>query len=145
MDSSLDTIYRYTEFCIEKTSSNLRGLNARFQIFIGFSAVLIRLAVDIDSIWFRSMTCSLSLAVIIFCAMALNGLNVGPMAHPSVLLEDEWFKQGQEVHKGYIISCWVQALADYDFVISRKQSNLFIVICLFCAAIAFYSLGVILG
>ncbi|MBD2653108.1 hypothetical protein H6G45_06325 [Synechocystis sp. FACHB-383] len=144
MGNSLDTIYKYTEFCVQKTSANLKGLDAKMQIFIGFSAVLIRLAADLSP-WFRLSTCSLAFTVIVFCAVSLKGSNVGPMAHPSVLLEDKWFKQGEEVHKGYIVSSWVDALDDYDSVISRKQRNLLWIIGLFCAAIACYSIGVILG
>jgi hypothetical protein len=145
MDNSIDTIYKYTEFCIERTSGILRGYSTKFQVFIGFSAVLIRLAIDVDLQWVRTAVCLLSLAVIVMCAVNIRGFDVGPMAHPSVLLEDKWFKQGEEVHKGYIVSCWVDALDDYDSVISRKQANLLWIIGIFCAAIACYSIGVILG
>lgn len=144
MDNSMDTIYKYTEFCIQKTSASLKGLDSKLSIFIGFSAVLIRLAADISP-WFRIPTCLLALGVIVFCAVSLRGSDTGRMAHPSVLLEDKWFKQGEEVHKGYIVSCWIEALEDYDSVISRKQFNLLCIIGLFTAAIAFYSLGVVLG
>lgn len=145
MEGSLDTIYRYTEFCVSKTIDNLKGLDSKLGIFIGFSAVLIRLAADLLSPWFRISVCVLALLVIVVCAISLKGSNVGPMAHPSVLMTDKWFQQGGDVHQGYIISAWIESLEDLDKVIIRKQRNLLLVIFLFSLSVISYGLGVILS
>jgi hypothetical protein len=144
-DIGLDTIYKYTERCMDGCSRNFNGLRTRIGLFLGSGSVLIRLALDLNDSVLRIGTVALAVAVVIYSVFALGPEDVGASANPAGLLEDDMFNLGEECHKGAIINSWVKSLEKYDVAITRKQKQLWICIRLFCAAIAFYSVGVILG
>lgn len=141
----LDTIYKYTERCMDGSSRNLNGLRTRIGLFLGSGSVLIRLALDLNNSVFRIGTVVLAVAVVIYSVFALGPEDVGASANPAGLLDDDLFDLGEEYHKGAIINSWVKSLELYDAAITRKQNQLWVCIRLFCAAVAFYSFGVILG
>lgn len=142
---SLDTVYRYTERCIDGCSRNFNGLRNRIGLFIGAGSVLVRLSLDLPNTPVRVVTVLLSAAVVIYSSFSLKPEDLGESANPAGLLDDDFFYQGEEFHKGGIVNDWLKSLEVYESAISRKQGQLWGSICLFCTAIAFYSLGVILG
>jgi hypothetical protein len=144
-DVSLDTVYKYTERCVDGCSRSFNGLRNRIGLFLGSGSLLIRLAWDLDNSPLRLMTVILSTAVVIYSTFALKPENIGDSVAPVDLLDDDFFYQGEEFHKGGIVNGWVKSLEGYETAIARKQHQLWVSICLFSSAIAVYALGVILG
>lgn len=144
-DVSLDTVYKYTERCMNNSSRSFNGLRTRLGVFLGSGSLLIRLAWELDQSVFRIGTVVLAVAVVIYSVYALGPEDVGASVNPADLLDDDFFYQGEAFHKGGIINGWVKSLELYDVAIARKQKQLWVCVCLFCVAIVFYSLGVIFG
>ncbi|MFN9176853.1 MAG: hypothetical protein ACK58N_20690, partial [Synechocystis sp.] len=76
-DVSLDTVYKYTERCVDGCSRSFNGLRNRIGLFLGSGSLLIRLAWDLDNSPLRLMTVILSTAVVIYSTFALKPENIG--------------------------------------------------------------------
>jgi hypothetical protein len=107
-NNPLDTIYKYTESHIKAQEDSLNRLDVRFSTFIGFSGVLIRLAVDLpDNACIKFGVCFFALATIIISSIGLTAKKTGGAAHPETLMTDEWFEKEEAYHQAYIVNGWM--------------------------------------
>lgn len=139
----LDTVYKYTESHLKAQEDSLNRLNARFSTFIGFSSVLIRLALDLpNSTWIKFGVCGFAVLTIIFSSVGLTAKKTGGAAHPETLMTDEWFEREEAYHQAYIINGWIDVIHEYEEIAKRKGTRLNLIIWLFTIATVFYAVGV---
>ena len=142
-EDSLNTIYQYTENHVEAQEDSLNRLDAKSSTFIGFSAILIRLAVDLSpssnstKIW----VCFFAILSIVISAAGLTARMTGKVHHPDVLIKD--YLDVDEVTCQYvIIKNRIKLIDEYESLTKRKQYRTNIMILFFCLGVSCYALGV---
>ncbi|PHV61490.1 hypothetical protein [Cyanobacterium aponinum] len=141
---TVDTIYNYTESHIKSLEESITRIDARFSTFIGFSGVLIRLALDLPqaSNTMRFLVCLFSVIAILISAIGLGSKQTGDVLHPSALMEDKYFYETEVYQKCLIINDRIKLTEEYEEVIKRKGRRLNYMICFFTIATIFYGIGV---
>lgn len=142
----LDTIYKYTQELLKEYESSLNRLDTKIAGFIGFSGVLIRLALDlptdseIKSV-LRGFICGLSALTVLISTFGLVAKPSGVVADPKNLM-DRFFNKPQEWHQAYIINGWVDTLDEYKHVARKKIKTLSRAILSFVGAIVLFGIAV---
>ncbi len=142
-EDSLNTIYQYTENHVEAQEYALNRLDAKSNTFIGFSAILIRLAVDLSpssnstKIW----VCLFAILSIVISATGLIARMAGKVIHPDVLIK-EYLDEDEVVHQYVIIKNRIELVDEYESLTKKKQYRTNITIILFCLAVFCYALGI---
>ena len=118
---SVDTIYNYTESHIKSLEESITRIDARFSTFIGFSGVLIRIALDLENhSVIRFLVCLFSVIVIIIGALGLVAKQRGSVLAPSALMEDKYFYETEVYQKCLIINDRIKLTEEYEGVIKNK-------------------------
>jgi hypothetical protein len=139
----LDTIYKYTESHLKAQEDSLNRLDVRFSTFIGFSGVLIRLALDLpDKTYIKIGVCFFAALTIIFSSIGLTAKKTGGAAHPETLMTDEWFQEEEAYHQAYIINGWIEVIHEYEDIAKTKGARLNFIISLFTISTVLYAIGV---
>lgn len=147
----LETIYKYTSNLLQSQEDSLIKLDNKISIFIGFSGVLTRLALDLPGkttagIIVKIVVCIFGIMSILISATGLLARHTGKVAAPETLMSDEWFfNKKEEEHQAYIINGWIDAMDEYELIIKKKQIRLYWVIVCFSTASTFFGFGVILS
>ena len=90
---SLDTIYNYTESLIKAQEESLNRLDSKSSTFIGFSGVLIRLALDLPNNKIKTAVCIFALITIGISSLGLTCKSTGETLTPTDLrnhYEQKW-------------------------------------------------------
>lgn len=141
---NVDIIYNYTESHVKSLEESITRIDARFSTFIGFSAVLIRLALDLpdESYIMKIIVCLCSVVTIIISAVGLGAKQIGNVLHPSALMSDKYFNESDSFKQCLIINDQIDLINQYEKVIQNKGKRLNGMIWFFTIAIIFYGIGV---
>jgi hypothetical protein len=141
---NVDIIYNYTESHVKCLEESITRIDGRFSTFIGFSAVLIRLALDLpdESYIMKILVCVCSVLTIIISAVGLGAKQIGNVLHPSALMSDQYFYESDSYKQCLIINDQINLINEYESVIQKKGKRLNWMIGFFTIAIIFYGIGV---
>ena len=139
---SLNTIFQYTESLVKVQEDTLNRLDSKFSTFIGFSSVLVRLAMDLQDEHIKVIVCCMGVVSIILGATGLMATVGGASLHPRTLLESEHLDDGEMAHQLLIVTDQIDLMSEYQSLMKRKHSRNNWMIGCFCLAIVFYGLGV---
>ena len=140
---SINTIYQYTENEVKAQEESLNRLDAKSSTFIGFSAILIRLALDLSpsSNPTKILVCIFAIASIFISTAGLIARMTGKVHHPNVFIKD--YLDVDEVHIQYvIIENRIKLIDEYESLTKKKQCRTNIMISFFCLSVFCYALGV---
>ena len=142
---NIDSIYNYTESHVKSLEESITRIDNRFNTFIGFSAVLIRLCLDLprESFFLQIVLCLLCISAIIVGAIGLQAKEVGNVLHPSALMEDKYFEEDEVFRQCLIINDKIELINEYEKVIQKKGKRLNLIISLFSIAVILYGIGII--
>ena len=123
----LDVIYNYTQSLLKEYGEAFTRLDTKISVYIGFSAVLIRLAFDlphesITSERLRNSICILASLTIALCSVGLLAKPSGNVADPKILMSDEWFfGQSEDAHKAYITNGFIETIDELDTLLTKRR------------------------
>lgn len=142
-EDSINTIYQYTENHVEAQEASLNRLDAKSSTFIGFSTILIRLAVDLppSSNSTKVWVCFFAILSIVISAAGLTAQMTGKVTHPDTLIS-KYLDEDEVVHQYIIIKNRISLVDEYESLIKRKQYRTNIMISFFCLSVFCYALGV---
>jgi hypothetical protein len=142
-EDSINTIYQYTENHVEAQEDSLNRLDAKSSAFIGFSTILIRLAVDLpsNSNLTKVLVCFFAIISILISAAGLTARMTGKVTHPETLLSN-YLDADELVHQYIIIKNRISLIDEYESLTKKKQYRTNIMILFFCLSIFCYALGV---
>ncbi|MEO0947208.1 MAG: hypothetical protein AAFY11_03515 [Cyanobacteria bacterium J06641_5] len=154
--SNLDLLYDYTNSLLEKLTSDTNNLNTKLGILIGFSATLIRIAVDLPGrdatshlpcntcLLLQSFTLGLLIGSILLSASGLlTSAQTATFVKPSELLEN-WYYAEPEVCKLFILKGLSKAISGLDEERARKAQRLTWSILLLTTAVTLLAIGFLL-
>ena len=149
-ESPIDVIYDYTQSLLKESGESFTRLDTRISVYIGFSAVLIRLALDLPhestgSKLLRISICFFASLTIVVCSLGLLAKPSGNVADPNILMTDEWLlEQCEDNHKAYITNGFIETINELDVLLKRRRRTLawvttsfLITSVLFAVAVAF--------
>lgn len=145
----VDTIYEYTKNLLAERGEALTRIDTKVSVYIGFSAVLIRLAFNLphnsfESGLLRVCVCISASLTIILCSLGLLGKPSGNVADPKILMSNEWFfNKSEEEHKAYITNGFIETLDEFDIVFRRRRVLLAWITTCFLIASVFFATAVI--
>ena len=147
--------YEYTEKFYSILDKNIDNLNTRLGTFLGFSGLLLRLALDLPGkgaetvenlpcltcLILKVAVCLLAAASLFVSTLGLTARNTGKIVKPEILMSDKWFFESSEDEcKAMIAKTTIEGTQDSENIIERKARQLNISIWLLLAsAIAFAS------
>jgi hypothetical protein len=140
---SINTLYQYTEFTLKAQEESLNRIDAKSNSFIGFSSILIRLAIDIHGEKTKIAVFVFAILSIILGTIGLIAKKTGASLHPQTLLMDEYINEGELTHKFIIIKDQISLLNEYEKLMKYKRIRTNSMIICFCIGMVFYGLGVI--
>lgn len=144
----LDTIYNYTKALLTERGESLTRTDTKISIYIGFSTVLIRLALDLshESIiqaLFKAIVCIFASLTIILSSLALLGKPSGKVANPDILMSKEWYvNKTEEEYKCYIINGFRSSIEDLDLILAKRQVTQAWITTFFLVATIFFAIAV---
>lgn len=142
---NINTIYQYTESHIKAQEESLNRIDARFSTFIGFSGVLIRLALDLPDTCLSTakiLTCVFAVAAIVISSIGLTSKNTGKVIHPKALMKDQHFEQDEIYHQCFIVNDRLDLIQECENLFYKKGKRLNRMIILFTLATIFFGIGV---
>jgi hypothetical protein len=127
--SNVELIYEYTEWLIGQVGGSVNGLNTRLAGLLGFSGVMLRLALDVPRLNWLWLVCGAFLVAMMVCVWGLWPVRVQGLTTIDHLLEN-YFYETDERCRLHIVRSWKQVLEGYEKLRERKA------LALFCGLIA---------
>jgi hypothetical protein len=118
-ESNIRLIYEYAQWLFGQVGSSVNGLNTRLAGLLGFSGVMIRLALDVPRLDWLWQVCVVFLVVMVVCVLGLWPVRVQGLTTISYLL-DNYFYDTDERCRLHIVRSWEQALDGYERLRRRK-------------------------
>ena len=147
----VDVIYDYSQSVLKEYGESFTRLDTKISVYIGFSAVLIRLALDlphesIESGITRISICFFASLTIVVCSLGLLAKPSGNVADPKVLMSDEWFyEQCEDAHKAYITNGFIETIDELDILLKRRRRTLAWVTTSFVIASVLFAVAVVIS
>lgn len=148
IEKNLEITYQYTQELIQEHEANLTRMENKSSLFIGFSGILIRLALDLQSNTFIQQTIRISvvsfafLSILVSC-LSLIGKPVGEIALPEDLMNQEWLSElSPDQYRAYIINGWIDTMNQYKEAARKRRVNIAWIVVFFCCASLLFTIGV---
>lgn len=147
-EENLKITYQYTQELIQEHEANLTRMENKSSLFIGFSGVLIRLALDLQNDTFVQQVIRISvisfafLSILVSC-LSLIGKPTGKIALPEDLMNEEWLSElSPDLYRAYIINGWIDTMNQYKEAAKKRRVNIAWIVVLFGCASLLFAIGV---
>jgi hypothetical protein len=148
--SNIQLIYDYTKSLVSDQSNSLNRLDTKLSAFLGFSALLLRFALNLPDdaannvcqVVVKVLVCVFAGASVLFSAMGLTAKTRGTTVDPKVLMGDDWYWEPEERCKAFIVNTWIVATDEYEAVGKKKGQKLNLTIWLFCIATILFAVDI---
>ena len=146
----IDFTYLDTEKFVDIKTKAISDLNNRLTVFIGFSGLLLRFALELP----HACTSTLLLQILTAITAAAAGINsiIGLRAEeaglglkPKILQSKAWRVKDEEKIKVGIIKAWIAGIDDFNKVGLLKKRTLNRTITLISLSVGFFTLNLILA